>query len=50
MLGVVTIALLGHVKPNRHLEVQVLQRAADLPQSFGADMCVDLRGFAGTVS
>lgn len=49
VLGVVTIILLGHVKPSRHLDVQVLQRAADLTQGFGADMRVDLGGFARTV-
>lgn len=45
----VTIPLLGSVKPHRASQVRVVQSASDLANGFGADMGVDLGGFAGAV-
>ena len=45
-----TIPLLERVKPHSRSEVQVIQRAADLADRFGADMGVDLCGLAACMA
>lgn len=39
-----TIALLGRQKPNCSSQMEVVQRAKDLADGFGADMGMDLGG------
>jgi hypothetical protein len=44
-----TIPLLERVKPHSRSEVQVIQRAADIADRFGADMGIDLCGLTARV-